>query len=316
MGTVHVRSRPRPSPRPGPSGVVQAPRPASVRRRLSQRFVHSSRHSTPCHSRPISRRASRTRFSSSSVIRCPRSRSRLISISFRPPSRPAACSAFGRPRTTTRGLDRWHAVDDGAGAPGGGDRLRAAACARIPVNARCTPFERAQRARLQRAPAACAARRSARRRSRSACAARRCSDRRSPSGDRCRRARARPACGSRARASPLTSIAEQLPDLVDVVARLPLRRGAGEDVARRRQRVHRPRGDAAPVALLADDAEVAELEAAVVADEDVHRRQVAVQQLAAMQLAEHLQDAGDLAPRRGLRPRPLPCRSRNALRSP
>ena len=37
----------------------------------------------------------------SSVIRCPFSRSRLISISFRPPSRPAACSGFGRPRTIT-----------------------------------------------------------------------------------------------------------------------------------------------------------------------------------------------------------------------
>ena len=62
--------------------------------------------------------------------------------------------------------------------------------------------------------------------------------------------------------------------------------------------VMRPHGDAAAVALLADDAEVAELEAAVVADEDVHRREVAVQQLAAMQLAEHLQDAGNLAARR------------------
>ena len=95
---------------------------------------------------------------------------------------------------------------------------------------------------------------------------------------------------------------EQLPDLIHVVARLPLRRGAGEDVARRRQRVHRPRGDAAAVALLLDDAEVAELEPAAVADEDVERRQIAMQQLAAMQLAEHFEDAGDLAPRGPLRP--------------
>ena len=65
----------------------------------------------------------------------------------------------------------------------------------------------------------------------------------------------------------------------------------------------RARGDAAPVALLPDDAEVAELEAPAVADEDVHRREVAVQQLAAVQLAEHLEDAGDLAPRRRLGPR-------------
>jgi len=46
------------------------------------------------------------------VIRSPFSRSRLISISFRPPSRPAACSAFGRPRTITdvRGPG-WYVVD-------------------------------------------------------------------------------------------------------------------------------------------------------------------------------------------------------------
>ncbi len=37
----------------------------------------------------------------SRVIRCPLARSRLISISFRPASRPAACKGFGRPRTTT-----------------------------------------------------------------------------------------------------------------------------------------------------------------------------------------------------------------------
>ena len=62
------------------------------------------------------------------------------------------------------------------------------------------------------------------------------------------------------------------------------------------------RGDAAPIALLPDDAEVAELQPPAVADEHVHRRQVAMQQLAAVQLAEHLEDAGDLAPRRRLGP--------------
>src|SRR5262249_15579259 len=40
-------------------------------------------------------------FSLRSVMRWPLSRSRLISISFNPPSRPAACSALGRPRTPT-----------------------------------------------------------------------------------------------------------------------------------------------------------------------------------------------------------------------
>ena len=58
----------------------------------------------------------------------------------------------------------------------------------------------------------------------------------------------------------------------------------------------------APVALLAHEAEVAELQAAAVAHEDVHRREVAVQHLAAVQLAEHLQDARDLAPGRALGP--------------
>ena len=59
---------------------------------------------------------------------------------------------------------------------------------------------------------------------------------------------------------------------------------------------------AALVALLLDDAEVAELEAAAVADEDVERRQVPMQQLAAMELAEDFQQAGDLAARGGLGP--------------
>ena len=96
--------------------------------------------------------------------------------------------------------------------------------------------------------------------------------------------------------------AQQLADLIDVVARLPARHGAREDVARRGQRIHRARGDAAAVALLPDDAEVAELEAAAVADEDVQRREVAVERLAAVQLAEHLEDARDLAARRRLGP--------------
>ena len=48
------------------------------------------------------------------------------------------------------------------------------------------------------------------------------------------------------------------------------------------------------VALLADDAEVAELERTPSQRTD-HGRAVAVQQLAAMQLAQHLQDARNLA---------------------
>ena len=66
------------------------------------------------------------------------------------------------------------------------------------------------------------------------------------------------------------------------------------------------RRDAALVALLPRDAEVAELQAPLVAHEHVYGRQVAMQHLAAMQLVEHLQDAGDLAPRRLLREHPSP----------
>ena len=53
---------------------------------------------------------------------------------------------------------------------------------------------------------------------------------------------------------------------------------------------------------MADDAEVAELEAAAVADEDVDRRQVAVQHLAAVQLAEFCSRLGDFPAGGRLRP--------------
>src|SRR5262249_33668170 len=55
------------------------------------------------HRRPARRIAARRQncVSLSSVIRWPLARSRLISISFSPASRPAAWSGFGRPRTTT-----------------------------------------------------------------------------------------------------------------------------------------------------------------------------------------------------------------------
>src|SRR5262249_25771660 len=89
--------------------------------------------------------------------------------------------------------------------------------------------------------------------------------------------------------------AYELADLINVVARLPLGHVTGEDVARRGHPVHRVRGDAAPVALLARDAEVAELQDVLVAHEHVERREVAMEELAAMELAEHFEDAGDLA---------------------
>src|SRR5262249_17725586 len=81
---------------------------------------------------------------------------------------------------------------------------------------------------------------------------------------------------------------QQLPDLVDVVSRLPFRPLTIDDVAGRVERVQGANRDAAAVALLPRDAEVAKLQAAALADEDVQRRQVAVQHLTAMQLVEDL----------------------------
>src|SRR5205085_5912611 len=53
--------------------------------------------------------------------------------------------------------------------------------------------------------------------------------------------------------------AGQLAHLIDIIARLPFRRGAIENFTRRRQTIHGAGDDAAAVALLAHDAEVAEL---------------------------------------------------------
>src|SRR5262249_51812718 len=97
---------------------------------------------------------------------------------------------------------------------------------------------------------------------------------------------------------------QELSDLVDVVARLPLGNDSRGDLARGHGRVERARGQPpAPIAHRADDAEVAELQARAVAHEHVHRRQVAVEELPAVELPEHLEDAGDLTPCRALRPR-------------
>src|SRR5262249_19680765 len=72
--------------------------------------------------------------------------------------------------------------------------------------------------------------------------------------------------------------------------------------ARHAPRVQGAGPDSAPVALMAHDAEVAELEAAVLAHEDVHGSQVAVEHLPSVEAAEDLEDPGDLAPSRLLRP--------------
>ena len=59
---------------------------------------------------------------------------------------------------------------------------------------------------------------------------------------------------------PLDQHPQQLSHLIHVVARLPSWNGPREDIARRGQRVHRVCRNSAPVALLADDPEIAELQ--------------------------------------------------------
>src|SRR4029450_1744051 len=75
-----------------------------------------------------------------------------------------------------------------------------------------------------------------------------------------------PGAESRSR-RPLDQDAEELPDLVHVVSRLPFRHDARDDVARRRARIQRPRGNAASIALLPYDPEVAQLQPAAIAHE-------------------------------------------------
>ena len=247
------------------------------------------------------------------MMRWPFSRSRLISISLRPPSRPAACSGLGCPRTTTvvliEGMPWTMAPACFAALRTSRRRLQ-----RMPVNARCAPFN------VRSAPALSVAGGLRQRLDQLVGALVALAPLADAAIDDLLQmigAGSLRTSGARTRALrvALDQHAQQLPDLIHIVSRLPLRRGAGEDVAGRHQRIQRARGDAALIVLLADDAEVAELEARVVADEDVERREVAMQQLAAMQLAEHLQDAGDLAPRDRLRP-PAAGGARNALRSP
>src|ERR1051325_6357732 len=100
---------------------------------------------------------------------------------------------------------------------------------------------------------------------------------------------------------------DQLADLIDVVALLPFPDFAPRDLRRRAERVERVRGDAAAAGLVGRDAEVAELQAFVLAHEDVEGREVAVQRLAAMQHVERLQDRGDLLAHEALGLRAFLC---------
>src|SRR5690606_15648790 len=66
------------------------------------------------------------------------------------------------------------------------------------------------------------------------------------------------------------------------------------------------------IALLPDDAEVAQLEAMALTDEDVERREIPMEVLATMQFAEHLENAGHLAADGGLGPRIRVAREKRA----
>src|SRR4029079_8756326 len=65
--------------------------------------------------------------------------------------------------------------------------------------------------------------------------------------------------------------------------------------------VQRVRGDAAGIALLPHDPEVSEFQPAFLADEDVHRREIAMEVLTAVQSAEHVEDARNLTTREPFR---------------
>src|SRR3954462_11278807 len=84
-------------------------------------------------------------------------------------------------------------------------------------------------------------------------------------------------------------------NLIDVVALLPATHFSPGDLVRRAERIERISGDSALVALVGGDAEIAELELLVLADEDVERSEVAVHRLATVQSVERLEDGRDLA---------------------
>ena len=71
-------------------------------------------------------------------------------------------------------------------------------------------------------------------------------------------------------------------DLIDVVAFLPPAHFAPGDFIRHVKYVERVGGDTAPVELVRRDAEVAELQLLAFTDEDVERREVAMQRLPSM----------------------------------
>ena len=222
-------------------------------------------------------------------------------MSLMPASRPAACCALGRPRTTT--------VVRAEGAPWTMAPTRFAARAasirgllRMPVNARCTPLsERSTPGRrgaggltqrldqLVGALVALAALADA------------------AVDDLLQMIAARePAhVEVRIRSSALAfhQHAEQLPDLVHVVARLPLGHHAVEDLARCRERIHRSgrgrRGDRSAARTMPKSPSFSRGPSQT---NTLSGREVAMEQLAAVELAEHLEDPRDLGARPALGP--------------
>ena len=87
---------------------------------------------------------------------------------------------------------------------------------------------------------------------------------------------------------------DQLAHLIHIVTLLPLPDPAPGDFGRCLEGIERVRGDTAPARLVGGDAEVAELERLVLADEDVEGREIAVHRLAAVHDIEGPQDRGDL----------------------
>src|SRR6202521_732652 len=90
------------------------------------------------------------------------------------------------------------------------------------------------------------------------------------------------------------------PDLVDVVALLPPADSSPGDLRGNVEHVECVRGDATLTALMHRDAEVAQLQLLVLADENVERREIAMQRLSAVQYIERLKDCGDLTPNEAL----------------
>src|SRR5712691_4378788 len=90
------------------------------------------------------------------------------------------------------------------------------------------------------------------------------------------------------------------PHLVDVVALLPAANSSPRDLCWDVEHVERVRGDATLAALVHRDAEVAQFQLLVLADEDVERREIAMERLAAVEDIERLKDCGDLTPNEAL----------------